>query len=453
MKAQMNTEACMKFNREFAYADDLLILLQDLWGGLLKLFSFCSLLSRATGLDLNIKKTCIVPLWPRSDIPAAKRRLASMIPVWKDIDWDLAYKYLGVFIGPEAHLRRWSGIDRSLIAIASDIASVSSSWQHAGFLYSTYCVSRLSYRLQFLPFDASLKKLESRLIAKITSTPMHVVNATVRHYIEHTTAKRTLPDLARISEATLVRVWCKYDHATDLYHRYENQQQDDDLLYLPPFPEWHNSAIIRILGDSHRRRETLVDSITLGRRGLQGCLLRAFSNFDYSPEAMPDWIAFSLRRLRFDKTAAQYAALNLGVALSQLPLSVVTAYMKALVNGWTTSHRMGLPVGVCPFCSAVSGDSMAHGLVCALTSGLVLRILPKLALPVCDVPLVVMLGGITMPQPTVLGLVVAIDCIHTAMMAARFGGHAGDGSQVAEARLRSLCLNHPRVRAVAFALR
>jgi hypothetical protein len=453
MQAQMNMEACMKFNREFAYADDLLILLQDLWGGLLKLYSFCTLLYLAAGLALNIKKTCIVPLWPRSDLAASKRRLTAMIPAWKDVVWDLAYKYLGVFIGPAAHLRRWLDIDRSLIAVASEIASASSSWQHAGFLYSTYCISRLSYRLQFIPFDATLKKLEARLVAKITSTPMHVINATVRQYLVHATGKRTLPDLAQISEATLIRVWCKYDHAETLFARLENQDLDDDLLYIPPFPEWHRSAIIRVLGETYRRREAQVNSIRLGGRGLQGCILRAISSGDYVPQAISERIAFSLRKLRFNQNMAAHATNNLSVALSKLPLSVVSAYLKALVNGWTTSHRMGVVVGSCPFCQSESHDSLAHGLACALALGLVHRLLPKLALPPHDDPFVVMLGGIAMPQLTTLGLAVALDCIHTAMMAGRFGGNAGDGAQVAEARLRTLCLNHPRARAVVLALR
>jgi hypothetical protein len=88
----------MRFNREFAGADDLLILVQDLWGGALRLYHFCSVLARATALELNIKKTCIVPLWPHSDIAAARRRLSWMIPSWKDIAWEFAYKYLGIFI-------------------------------------------------------------------------------------------------------------------------------------------------------------------------------------------------------------------------------------------------------------------------------------------------------------------------------------------------------------------
>jgi hypothetical protein len=171
-----------------------------------------------------------------------------MIPNWKDIAWDSAYKYLGVHIGPEAHLRRWIGIERTLVLVASEIASVSSSWQHAAFLYATYCVSRISYSLQFIPFDAKLKKLEARLVAKITSTPMHVVNSSVRCFLQHVLGKRILPDLAQLSEATLLRVWCKYDAAVEIFGKYEAQQHDDDLLYFPPFPEWHESAIIRTLG-------------------------------------------------------------------------------------------------------------------------------------------------------------------------------------------------------------
>jgi hypothetical protein len=376
-----------------------------------------------------------------------------MIPVWKNVVWDSAYKYLGIFIGPDAHRRRWSGVDRSLVNVASDIASVSSSWQHAGFLYSTYCISRLSYRLQFLPFDTRLRQLEARLIAKVTSTPMHVINSTVRRFMQHTAGKRVFPDLALLSEATLTRVWCKYDAAEELFRKYEGQQLDDDLLIIPPFPEWHASAIIRVLGDTHRRREHVGNNITLGRRGLQGCLLRAFCAHDFDPHAFPAWVAFSLRRLGISRCISEHIVRHIGVALAQLPLPIVAAYIKATVNGWTTSHRMGLAVGACPFCQSGSSDTLAHGLECAFVSGVVHQLLPMLALPPHEVVLVRMLGGIAMPQSSLLGLVIAIDCIHAAMMSARFGGSAGNGAQHAEARLRSTSLNHPRVRAVVLALR
>jgi hypothetical protein len=46
--------------------------------------------------------------------------------------------------------------------------------------------------------------------------------------------------------------------------------------------------------------------------------------------------------------------------------------------------------------------------------------------------LAVMLGGSFLPQPAVLGVAIALDCIHTAMMAARFGVNAGDRFQVAK---------------------
>jgi hypothetical protein len=90
VQSEMHQQTCMKFNKEFAYADDLLILLQDIWGSLVKLHYFCAVLFLATGLELNIRKTCIVPLWPHADLPAAKGRLSSMVPSWKHLVWDLA---------------------------------------------------------------------------------------------------------------------------------------------------------------------------------------------------------------------------------------------------------------------------------------------------------------------------------------------------------------------------
>jgi hypothetical protein len=373
----------------------------------------------------------------------------------ENISWDLAYKYLGVFIGPEAHCRRWSGIDRSIVQVASEIAGVSSSWQHAAFLYATYCISNLAYRLQFIPFDTVLKQLEARIIAKVTSTPMKIINNTTRIFLEKAVGKRVFPDLALLSQATMLRVWCKYDGADALFDKFRVHDlgQDDDILFLPPFPEWHASSIIGALGSNYRRHEQMFETITLNGRGLQGCIHDYLRTSFETELEMPLRIAFSLRKLGIDLPIAKMVVENLLTALRRLPLPVVASFVKAVVNGWTTSHRMGTSVGGCPFCSSLACDTLAHGLRCGLTSGLALKLLPKLALPREVDPLVVMLAGIPMPPLTVVGISIVIDCIHTAMMSARFGGTSGDGVQVAEARLRSLCLAYPPVRSAVFALR
>jgi hypothetical protein len=116
-------------------------------------------------------------------------------------------------------------------------------------------------------------------------------------FLQQSLRKPVFPDLAQISEATLARVWCKYDGAEDLFQRFERQAADDDLLVIPPFKAWHDSAIIKVLGTTFRKRESLIDGITLNRRGLQGCILQAVARQDFDPQALAAWIAFSLRKL------------------------------------------------------------------------------------------------------------------------------------------------------------
>jgi hypothetical protein len=197
----------------------------------------------------------------------------------------------------------------------------------------------------------------------------------------------------------------------------------------------------------------LVDTITLNGRGLQGCILHSLRGHFETTLSMPNRIVFSLRKLGIGVETAAIISANLLTALSRLPLPVVAAFVKAAMNGWTTSHRIDFAVGRCPFCKSIGGDSMAVGLRCVLTSGLVLQLLPRLALPPEVEPLVVMLSGTPMPQLTVLGLAIVVDCLHSAMMSARFGGTSGDGRQVAEARFRTLCVFHSQARSVVLALR
>jgi hypothetical protein len=315
-------------------------------------------------------------------------------------------------------------------------------------LYSTYCISRLAYRLQFNGFDNTLKKLEARMLAKVTSTPMHVVNATVTGFLSMVYKKGLFPDLRLLSEATLLRVWCKFDSAQALYDRFNSMQEDDDLLFIAPFPEWHGSAVIKTLGDIHRKHSGLLDTLTLRHRGLQGAIREALTHFTHSNDNFRELVQQRLRQFELTPEALHNIMMNLKAAMGLLPLPAVTSYVKAVLNGWTTSHRMGLSVGPCPFCGLSGGDSMLHGLGCALFSGTVHRLMPALALPEPRTAFVRMLGGSSLPSVAAAGLAIAVDCIHSAMMGARFGGSPGTGFELAEARLRARCIACSRTRSI-----
>jgi hypothetical protein len=282
---------------------------------------------------------------------------------------------------------------------------------------------------------------------------MHALNNVVTGYIAHTISKRIFPDIRLLSEATLLRVWCKYDSAQSLFDKFTAQQYDDDLLFIPPFPEWHDSAIIKVLGDTYKRHEHVVETLALDHRGLQSTLLRALSASSFDAAAFPALVMQRLRKLGVTRDASEQIVSNIRAALQALPLNVVTSLVKAAINAWTTTQRMGHCIGPCPFCQQAGQDSMAHCLSCGLAGGVVASLLPRLALPRSPSPLFCMLGGVPLPAMTAAGLAIAVDCIHAAAMGARFGGTAGSGLELAAARLRVLCLACRRTRNVAAAFR
>jgi hypothetical protein len=136
---------------------------------------------------------------------------------------------------------------------------------------------------------------------------------------------------------------------------------------------------------------------------------------------------------------------NLQHARRLLPPVVTYAWVKALCNAWTTSHRMGVQVGTCVFCHAAGCDSMLHGLRCGVESGVVHALLPGLVDPGLPTPaLACLFGGCQLSDMQAAGWAIALACIHAAMMAHRFGGAPGDGQQLARAKLRTLRLGHPK---------
>jgi hypothetical protein len=85
-------------------------------------------------------------------------------------------------------------------------------------------------------------------------------------------------------------------------------------------------------------------------------------------------------------------------------------------------------------------------LSCSLAVGVVHRLVPQLVLPPAPSPLIRMLGGSPMPVQSAAGLAIAVDCVHAAVMGARFGGNAGTAEQMATARFRARCIACKRTR-------
>jgi hypothetical protein len=368
-----------------------------------------------------------------------------MLPAWSDICWDVAYRYLGVHIGPAAHERYWLDISRRLLSTAAAIAEVSSSWGHASFLYSTYCLSQLAYLLQFRDFDKNLKHIEARLIARVTSTPMHAVNHVVFEFLA-SNDRPLFPSIERTALATKLRVWAKCDRAQEFLDKYVRTDNDDNLLAVAPFQRWHQDCIIGRLGAHYKQHERLFDSLKLDGRGLQACLIRALFRQRRDEKAFAPLVRSRLAALALADLQLEHIERNIKAASNLIPLNVMVAWVKALTNAWTTSRRMGAAVGPCPFCGSPASDCMLHAIPCSVATGLGHVLLPGFFPAELPPPsLESLLGGCPLHDRQSAGLAIFLACVHAVLMHSRFGGSAGNARELACAKLRSLRVSSAKV--------
>ena len=103
-----------------AYADDLAIVLADVFTDLPLLLRIFGRWSCASALKLNFTKCVLIPLW-RYSLDDVRDWIRSAVPDFLGCLIAAAGKYLGVWMGPAAHSCQWSDIAPKLGARAAEI--------------------------------------------------------------------------------------------------------------------------------------------------------------------------------------------------------------------------------------------------------------------------------------------------------------------------------------------
>ncbi len=142
-----------------AFADDMAIYLRNLLACLPELRAAFATLSRASALNLNIKKCAILPLVAppavagdeeeNRVISATRRQISAIVPGWKLVRVVANYLYLGVWLGFDVEMLEWSGQMASIRHRTRFIASLGTGWSLSCALYSMLVSSLVPYVGQF----------------------------------------------------------------------------------------------------------------------------------------------------------------------------------------------------------------------------------------------------------------------------------------------------------------
>jgi hypothetical protein len=162
--------------------------------------------ARATGMQINSKKSVVVPLRPEgwSDI----REDLETRPLHERLPMASFAKYLGLYLGPGARDESWRGPVRKMQRRLEDWA-----WRDAGLMtairiFNTYLLSTLSFVCQFLPPPEWVLQAVAKAAQQVVGGPSGAFTvAELTLLREQHSWPAPMGDLVAISRASQLRVW------------------------------------------------------------------------------------------------------------------------------------------------------------------------------------------------------------------------------------------------------
>ena len=332
-----------------------------------------------SALQLNVKKTVLVPLWPATDTKTLRVHIKECCAFWKDIVIDSHCKYLGFVLGPGAGGLSWS---KPLAKFEKAVAQWS-SLKLGLFLntlaYNVYMVTLLEYVAQLLRVDDRVVIAEQWALRKLAPGPgMWIMPADLENLtvLGHPMALRSIVHTAMASK---LRICATIARDSRRRHRELDNVLLDNLRR--PLGDWHSQSLYSIL---EANRAALQDhGITVASvRADPSCAgrkqdayfqraARAMIQATIAPFNAENRIRHKLERWNLSGPPAHLArraCLNFTLVQDCCRPCVASAYLRTLWNGWPTTHRMrtlqGTVVIGCVFGCQTAVDRIEHYAVC-----------------------------------------------------------------------------------------
>jgi len=147
-----------------AYADDVAIIVHNLWGMIFSLFDAFKLIGEACLLKLNAKKCILIPLW-KAHYRNVSCLLRELVPAWKYFSVLGCGKYLGFFVGPESNEKDWEKVAPRFMDTVKYIHDLGLPRFAQVSMYNMLAVSKTSYIGQLRPPSAKILELEKYAVA------------------------------------------------------------------------------------------------------------------------------------------------------------------------------------------------------------------------------------------------------------------------------------------------
>ena len=236
-----------------AFADDIGISVADLFRILPIVFRIVVLWKKVSALGLNYGKCIIAPLWRGSHAPI-RLWLNEMLPAFASVQIEKYAKYLGIYIGPDAHLHQWDSNASILLKRAGDAALRTNGFNDKLRHYRTHGISTILYKAQFAHPNNAMRLAAKRAGQLICSAPWFAIPPDLLHGLRHINMPLEVPNIDIIAKAAQIRLVATSATFNDATSAIDEAYQSEDCILAPPLQRWYKNSIIytlRATWDAH----------------------------------------------------------------------------------------------------------------------------------------------------------------------------------------------------------
>jgi hypothetical protein len=375
-----------------AFADDIAIVIANVFLQLPGIIRVFVLWEGATALKLNSKKTAFLPLWLSFDEAMLRRWLRHSVPAIASCSVGNCAKYLGLMLGPGATDHQWTHVASKVLVRAADANfaahGIAAKLRH----FRLHGTSTVLYKAQFAPLTPCMRQAYRKAEQRLTGSPWMAMPPDLLHSLRSLGLPAELPDIDTLALAAQLRVTASSATFWASIDCIEEALSSDEVLLHLPLSGWHDRSILyhlRRVWNIHTQLDPMMEIFrTMPRRTHQSSiykLLRGSCEISSGKKVL----ARRLCSVGFTVDSVEAALATLCTVLSSKCLpSAKYALLRTVCNAWNTSARYHQPVACCLFgCPSPAEDRMSHYITCPCLASPALSLLgicfpPLLLLPV-----------------------------------------------------------------------
>jgi len=395
-----------------AYADDLAMVIPNMvkeGGRILNCFSDYH---RISGLQLNMSKVVIIPLWrpnPRtfegtyrhgpsfvgpfnSNSAIIKSGIIQLYPGWGPATVSGKAKYLGFTIGPEAGDDTWNDTLSKAMKRVESWQKVGCSLFYTVTLFNVYILSTFSFICQLLDPPEEWEKQEALFLRKLIKGPWMWAGPEIFKALKQSLHfPREVGDLRKIAKAAQFRVASNEFRAggglliqSRVAHAEVCQRASQHIHLHTHWGKWLAGGFSKQLCENYKRLGEAPHKISLAgiettlakmsprpwdkktmTRVVKGTQAQCLKQIKGPTDSTHLKMARELKKWQLDtysRTHTDRAFRVLRTLRKHTIPKIMAAHYRTWMDGWTTSARMHEKGGVkpCTWCGQKEGDKLQH---------------------------------------------------------------------------------------------